>query len=356
MIIEDASDLNRKAVDRLKAHKKNAKVKVDSVETLSQFLQCVGMQKLSRRDKERILDQAILIVDQFCAHLPFKRARYAVDPVQRLRLLRANLGQGGDEMSFHSELLESFADLHDPHTTYQLPSPYQGAVAFLPFFLESYVEGEGRTCQRRFLVTGILEGFDHPYFKRGVEVTHWNGMPVVRAVERLAEHIPGGNPAAKFIRGMMRMTVRSLGRTLPPDEEMAFVQYKPRGAKAKERIIAVPWNVGVGLVGRVDELFESRAATSVCEPLADLAAVRGVLWEHQAGVSKIERSEAPEVFEFRYLPSPPAKAASSMVKTTRWSVNSKSKSRSSSGLTKRALTRVILYPSSRNCFTTFQAG
>ena len=130
MIIEDACERNQKAVDRLLARRGKARLRVKQVVTLSEFLRCAQMQKLSRRDKERLVDQAILMVDQFYPHLPFKRARYAIDPVQRLRLLRANLGHGGDEMSFHSELLQSFAEMRDPHTFYQLPSPYQGSVAF----------------------------------------------------------------------------------------------------------------------------------------------------------------------------------------------------------------------------------
>src|SRR5258708_759451 len=142
--MEDACDLTEAAVQNLLALKKGRKSGKVEIHTLSTFLLTAQTQKLSRREKEQIVDQAIIVIEQFYAHLPFKRSRYAVDPVQRLRLLRAQLAQPGDELAFHSEVLETFADMRDAHTFYQLPSPFRGAVAFLPFFLESFVERQGK--------------------------------------------------------------------------------------------------------------------------------------------------------------------------------------------------------------------
>jgi hypothetical protein len=321
---EDATDLAWAAINQLLAKKDELKLPALQIQPLSEFLQSAGKSQLKSSDRALICDQAILVVDQFYAHLPFKRARYAIDPVQRLRLLRARLSQISSDLEFHSELLEAFADLRDAHTTYRLPPPYSENMAFLPFFVLPYFDPNG---QRRFVVTNVLAGFDHPSFKRGAEIVQWNGMPVARAVALLAEHIPGGNPAARFMRGMMRLTVRSLASTLPPDEEVVFIRYRPAPAPGiygsnaaepqsqEERIIALPWYAGAGLVSKLFD--ESDGA--VCDPLKDLAILRKILYcqaewldeqawnvdaqiiaSNHAAAKPVLISQLPDVFRFQH--------------------------------------------------------
>jgi hypothetical protein len=293
MILEDARNLTAAAVQALREQTGAMDAPQLRITLLPDFLEAAKAAKLTRAEREVICEQAMLVVDQFYVHLPFKRARYAVDPVQRLRLLHAQLGQMDDDLAFHSELLRVFNEMRDAHTFYGLPEPYKGAMAFLPFFLQSYVDEAGR---RRYVVTNVLTGFAHPHFQPGVEVTYWNGMPVQRAVERLAEEIPAGNPASKFLRGMMRMTVRSLTYALPPDEELVFVQYTPRedDDAIDDRVIAMPWSVATGMTG---EQMQFRAS-GICEPVADHAAARQLLWGQQqwleqAEFQEQERAESP---------------------------------------------------------------
>jgi len=315
MIIEDACDITMAALQQLfDSQDKKDRNKV-TIQDLPAFLESVEAQRLSPGDKRRIVDQAIVMIENFYAHLPFKRARYAIDPVQRLRLLKARIGDFKDELSFHTEVIEAFGEMRDPHTYYRMPVPFKDAMAFLPFFLESYVGKNGKKNRRGFTVTRVLPGFDHKYFKPGVEVTHWNGAPVAVAVQRLAERIPGANPPAKFVRGMMRMTIRSLSFNLPPDEHKAFVQYSfvnPSTRKEDERIIIVPWSVGCGLAPGI---FTSRdGAVSICEPLADLASAKTRLWKHvgprsthcpdSPGPSTLEKSNLPDVFEYEHSLDP----------------------------------------------------
>ncbi len=268
----DGIDLTTRAVESLIGRKKELKLKDLAVTTLPEFLESAKNTKLSLEDKQIIVDQASLLIGQLYSHLPFKRARYAVDPIRRLRLLRSEIGHSNDDMQFHNAMLQTFSELRDPHSFYALPNPYAGSVAFLPFFLQSY-EQDGK---RKFVVTNVLRDFEHPLFKPGVEVVEWNGKPVERAVQLLAEKISGGNEAAKFFRGMMRMTVRSLSSTPPPDEHFAYVGY--RHSKLLDpiayEVITVPWSVGRGMgIG-----FFSSPKAGICEPLADLAIVREVLW------------------------------------------------------------------------------
>src|SRR5260370_35985537 len=67
------------------------------------------------RDGERALsvDQAIMLLEGFYAHLPLKRAMYAVDALQRLRLLRHRLSQFKSDRCFHAEMTNIFTSLCD---------------------------------------------------------------------------------------------------------------------------------------------------------------------------------------------------------------------------------------------------
>jgi hypothetical protein len=47
--------------------------------------------KLSRKDRLRIVEQALLLLNMNYVHLPLKRAMHAVDPIQRLKLMRFRL-------------------------------------------------------------------------------------------------------------------------------------------------------------------------------------------------------------------------------------------------------------------------
>ena len=254
----DARAASQKAVDLLLQKLQNKKFKVH---TLRQFLHRAKSSRLTKEEKGLICDQAIIILEQFYAHLPFKRALYAVDPVQRLKLIRSAVVEDAspepDDLSFHAGVTGAFTSLRDVHTVYCLPKPFAGTVAFLPFFVDYYLAKNG---ERRFVVTRMLEGFDPDpgYFCRFSEITAWNGVAIGKAVDQLAQAIPGGNQATRTLRGTMRLSARQLTTTSPPMEDVVYVQYKPyltepdasgmgKPRDVEERVIAVPWYVGEGL-------------------------------------------------------------------------------------------------------------
>jgi hypothetical protein len=147
-----------------------------------------------------------------------------------LRLLQTQLGRPGPlapEWRFHSELVDIFNSVRDLHTRYVLPQPFGAAVAMLPFLLKEFTE-DGRL---RYLVG--RRAADQPEldesFRFGVEITHWNGVPIARAIERYAERIPGANPAARHARAVERFTFRSLGFGPPPDDDWVTIQYIDHG-------------------------------------------------------------------------------------------------------------------------------
>ncbi len=182
--------------------------------------------------RARLVDVAIALLDEVYVHLPQKRARYGVDPVQQLRLLRDRVTQlrAG---AFRDELSTIFTSLHDRHTGYVAPEPWMGRAAALPFLVERYVD-DGRP---RYVVSKVVEwGPIEPSFDSGVEVTHWNGVPIDRAVERNALRQRGANPPARTARGVQALTVRSLAHSLPPDEHWVNVGYRTnRGARREAR-------------------------------------------------------------------------------------------------------------------------
>jgi hypothetical protein len=78
-------------------------------------------------------------------------------------------------------------------------------------------------------------------FQFGVEVTHWNGVPIARAVDRLADRFPGANPEARHARAVEWFTTRTLAFGMPPDEDWITVDYVDE--QQEPRQIRLVWDV-----------------------------------------------------------------------------------------------------------------
>lgn len=200
---------------------------------------------ITPEDMRVIVDQAVSLVSSYYVHLPLKRALYASDPEQQLRILGNRLrAEPLKAPEFHREMGAIFAGLRDLHTCYTLPDPYRRRIAFLPFLVEACTE-DGKT---RYLVTKTFGTFANSDFKRGdpddarthVEVTHWNGTPIARAVALNGERCGGSNTSARRARGLERLTFRWLGRMPVPDEDWVVVTYRVDGA---DRSLCFPWLV-----------------------------------------------------------------------------------------------------------------
>jgi len=198
--------------------------------TLREFLRTAG--RLSAEEKMLIARQALVLLEQNYAHLPLKLARYAVNPLQRLRLLLARLSHAGPadaEWRFHAEMLDIFGSLRDLHTRYTLPEPFAGAAAFLPFRIKEFTEDGAR----HFIIAPRNDGSSGP-LPANAEVISWNGVPIERAVDVFGDRLPGANPAARRARALEHFTVRSLGFAGPPDEEFVLIQYLDLGGTHQE--------------------------------------------------------------------------------------------------------------------------
>jgi C-terminal processing protease CtpA/Prc len=200
---------------------------------LKTFLRTWG--ELSLAERKIIVEQALVLLEQNYVHLPFKRAMHAVDPVQRLRLLRHRLDEAQEggmpiEIEFHNELVRIFNSLHDLHTSYRLPTPFRGKAAWLPFTVEEFWEHG----HRRYLVSKVVGKPGPDSFQPGVEVLYWNGMPIDRAVTQNAERQAGSNEAARHAQGLNSLTIRPLAQGLPPDEEWVTLQYRDQTGQIHE--------------------------------------------------------------------------------------------------------------------------
>ncbi|MDN5769583.1 MAG: S41 family peptidase [Microlunatus sp.] len=210
-----------------------------------------GAGSLTLAERQLIVDQALVLLEGNYVHLPLKMAMHAVNPVQRLRLLRTRLQRQAPatmeaEWLFHREMASIFMSVRDLHTNYLLPKPFAGRVAYLPFVLEKATDGGAD----HYLVTSVVTGFSAPDFGLGTEVTHWNGVPIARAVEINGLRLAGSNRAANLARGLDSLTIRPLVMQLPPDEDWIDVSYLDAAGSAVETRVA--WEVGANLPPMAD--------------------------------------------------------------------------------------------------------
>jgi C-terminal processing protease CtpA/Prc len=192
----------------------------------------------------KLVAVAAELIEQLYVHLPLKRSMYAVNPLQRLRLLDRRLATRDaaalTDRQFYDEMLSIFNQLRDLHTTFVLPEPFRSSTALLPFRLEAYFE----RGQRRYVVSALIgRQKQPPGFKRGTIVTHWNGVPIGLAVAANAEREAGSNADARHARGLKRMTIRWLGQSLLPDEEWVNVTYRPSSRARTTRTAQFKWRV-----------------------------------------------------------------------------------------------------------------
>jgi hypothetical protein len=227
------------AADFLEEAPEPVREQLAASEDLPTFLRAAG--GLTLDERKLLVEQALVLLEQNYVHLPLKVAMHAINPLQRLRLLRARLERQttatmDPEWIFHVELSATFHSVRDLHTNYLLPLPFAGKVAYLPFLVEECSE----SGQPVYLVTRLMQGFSPPGLA-GAEVRYWNGTPIDRAVDIHAANFAGSNAAARHARGVESLTLRPLRIHLPPDEEWVTISYV--GGDGAERELRQKWLV-----------------------------------------------------------------------------------------------------------------
>ncbi|WP_350277414.1 S41 family peptidase [Kribbella sp. HUAS MG21] len=254
--------------------------KAQAVVPLADFLGSAGNLTLAQR--KLLVDQALLLLGENYVHLPLKMAMHAVNPLQRLRVLRARMERQTTatmeaEWMFHREMSSIFNSVRDLHTNYLLPVPFAGKIAFLPFMIEKCHDADGT---ERYLVTRTVTGYQAPQFGPGAEVTHWNGTPIARAVVLNGAIFAGSNEAASRARGLDSLTLRPLVIQAPPDEDWVTLTY-------------------VGLDGSQQELREQWKVTANLPPMTDLDAVSETSASMGLDLDSDEKSRAKKALYVR---------------------------------------------------------
>lgn len=180
----------------------------------------------------RLIKQASVLIRDLYTHLPLKRAMHSIDPLQRLRLLEQRADKPST-IEFHAELLAIFKELRDLHTNYSLPAPFGNQIAFLGILVEQYFENG----EPKWMVSKVAENLvTDPTLVQGVEITHWNGMPIKTAVWRNSDKEAGSNLSARLARGLETLTLRFMRSSFPPDEDWVTITYLPNGNPVETRL------------------------------------------------------------------------------------------------------------------------
>ena len=264
-----------------------------AAQDLPTFLRSAGTLTLDER--KRLVNQALILIEQNYAHLPLKVAMHAVNPVQRLRLLRNRLERQtaqtvDSETAFHAELSATFHSVRDLHTNYLLPAPYNTQIAFLPFQIEECFENGASV----YVVTRLMQGFTAPGLDHAV-VKYWNGTPIDRAVDRNAARFAGSNAAARHARGVDSMTLRPLRIHLPPDEEWVIVGYVGGDGVARE--LRQPWLIAENLppfVADADAVSLTAASLGVDLGTEDANRAKTLLFAPEV-VAQQQAAEPPQL-------------------------------------------------------------
>lgn len=206
--------------------------------------------RFSQAQRLVIVDQALALISSLYVHLPMKRAMLGVDPEQALLALRNRVDDAGladderldpplSDRAFQAQLVGILTSLCDLHTIYVAPKPYRRWVAFLPLLIEVGVAPDGT---RRYVASKVASTVRERDALLHAEVTHWNGIPIDRAVEVLAERTGGAHADARLARAIDRLTLRWLGTGTMPNESWVTLSY--RATDGAEREARCPWLVG----------------------------------------------------------------------------------------------------------------
>src|SRR5260370_10631501 len=165
---------------------------------------------LTMEERDLLIEQAAVMLEQVYAHLPLKRSLHENDPIQLLGLLRLRHA-GLDERAFQSALMEIFLGLRDLHTNYILPAVYAQKFAFLPFRIEEFYEPGGVFVAevpqlRKDVVSWVSPVNTVGTLKEGMVVTHWNGSPIELAAATNRDREAGSNSDTRRAQAVGALT------------------------------------------------------------------------------------------------------------------------------------------------------
>ncbi len=211
---------------------------------LSETRKAVTLPELSSDDKNLIIDQARIILKDMFVHRDLKLQHFGpdADPLPFLLELK-NRATTLSTISFHREMLKSFQKMHDWHTTYQMPKPYQCYRTLLPIAFKSVKDEFGNEvigvdsvvpdAEVKKLLPPDLD------LKAGDILIQYNGQDPQKIISDNFIRVHGANPAA-----VKRDSVGLLGwvsqkYNLFPEQDTVTVTLKAKDGTEKN--YTLPW-------------------------------------------------------------------------------------------------------------------
>jgi hypothetical protein len=209
---------------------------------------------VKREEMLTIVDQAIIGFSELYANMAMKTAIHGANPVAELVAFRRRISgavdssvHGGiDKIEFHGRMSEIFRRVRDSHTRYWATSLPNRSL-YLPITIERYVtqsnEGATASSETTYIVTKAAPDLPKGCrLKPGTEVTHWNGIPIDRAVDVFADLQPGGNAYHRQALAMNYLTQRPLKACPIPDEDWVVLTAKDGNERFECRFGWLPFD------------------------------------------------------------------------------------------------------------------
>jgi C-terminal processing protease CtpA/Prc len=184
-------------------------------------------------ERKHALDDAFALLTDVHVDAEERRARRTRDPLQRLEDLKGQTA-ALDERAFQLSLFGAVAELRDPVTAYVAPPSIRDRVAVLPLRL---ADGVDRNGVGRIFVAASEPWIAEAGLRAGVEVTHWDGMPIEHAIENRSALVAAADIEGRRARAIATLTHRATGVFAPLDADEIKVRY---GADP-EREISLEW-------------------------------------------------------------------------------------------------------------------
>ncbi|TMP38320.1 hypothetical protein CWB96_18630 [Pseudoalteromonas citrea] len=250
---------------------------------LSETRNDITFPEYTTQERQIVLDQAKLLLDDLYVHKYEKDIYYGTSPNQTGHLspvasLNALIAQA-DSLSteeLNIRLQEIFLSQRDLHLNYNFPQPYSNFYNFLPVRFAQTVADSGEIEVRLSSISTRYLNFapEIAQATAGDKVISYNGTPIIEAVENNIVYGGGSNPHAGFVRALDKLRGKSQRSQLIPEADSAVLVLESH-LTGKQYSIDVPWVT-----------YNYAPTTSSTSNTADLAAATEESTDEYAKLSK----------------------------------------------------------------------
>jgi hypothetical protein len=196
--------------------------------------------------RKGIADRALRMMEEVRAE---DGTKTVLDGIEQVR----ERAGSGTRRRYEIELASAVAAARDPGTAYRLPASSAGSAMALPFSVQEVFDPRGTP---RFIVVG------NDVVPDGTAVTHWNDLPIERAVALRAAHIGATTAEARRARALATLTFRPARWLASFDEGDVTIRCRPEDRDEElsfgwERIPSRPAPAGGPQPRSIDPLLDA---------------------------------------------------------------------------------------------------